>query len=154
MKSKPPKWTVSDVKAAVERLGITRPAAQPKRETVEHLTVTINRLLPGMNGANGLIRQNFRAAGKVKDEVLAEVKSGRYGTFGSGRVKVVCIRYYCGHPMDFDNAASSFKHFMDAIVKAGIIADDGPKVIEEWTIRQVKAESRKAQKMEVYITKC
>ncbi len=148
---KPPKWTVSDVKAAVERLGITRLSAQPKREMVEQLTVTINRLLPGMNGAKGLIRQNFRAAGKVKDEVLAEVKSGRYGTFGNGRVVIVATRWYCGNEMDSDNCASSFKYFLDAVVKCGIIADDGPKFALIFYI-QKKCITRKFQKMTLEIT--
>ena len=55
--------------------------------------------------------------------------------------------------MDFDNASASFKYLVDAIVKAGIIYDDSPKTIEEWTVRQVSVKSRKLQKMEVEISK-
>ena len=149
------KWTPADVKAAVARLGLTKPAAAkpPPRETVESLTVALPRLLAGLNGKDGLIRQHHHQATKQKDEILAYVKSMRHGTFGKARVKVICTRHYCGTPMDFDNAAASFKYLLDAIVKAGIIADDGPKTIEEWTVRQVRAASRKEQKMEIQIFK-
>lgn len=122
-------------------------------EILTSATITLPYLLPGMNGSDGLIRQHRHQATKKKNEILTYVKSLRLGTFGDCRAKVIITRYYCGSAMDFDNAVASFKYFMDAIVKAGIIADDGPKTIEEWTIRQVKAASRKEQKMEVQIFK-
>lgn len=113
--------------------------------------VSINKLLPGLNGKDGLIRQSHFKATKVKAGLLELVKAGRHGTFGQARVKIICTRYYCGMAMDFDNASASFKYLVDAIVKAGIIYDDSPKTIEEWTVRQVSVESRKLQKMEVEI---
>lgn len=118
---------------------------------VNRVLISIDRLLPGLNGKDGLIRQSHFKATKVKAALLEFVKAGRHGTFGQSRVKIICTRYYCGTAMDFDNASASFKYLVDAIVKAGIIYDDSPKTIEEWTVRQVSVKSRKLQKMEVEI---
>lgn len=139
-------------KAASARIQQGR--AAPKRETLTRLTVTLPRLLPGLNGKDGLMRQHFRAATSAKDELLAWAKSQRLGTFGAARVTVICTRHYCGNPMDFDNAAASFKHLLDALVKAGVIADDGPRIIDAMTFRQVRCATKKAQHMTVEITSC
>lgn len=146
-------WTLADAQAAARRIQASR-AAPPKRETTAHLVVTLPRLLPGLNGSNGLMRQHYREAAKVKDDLLAWAKQRRFPTFGEARVVVVCTRHYCGNAMDFDNAASSFKHLLDALVKAGVIADDGPKTIEAMTFRQVRCSTRKEQKMTIEITSC
>lgn len=146
-------WTSADAQAVARRIQASR-TAPPKREPTAHLVVTLPRLLPGLNGSNGLMRQHYREAAKVKDELLAWVKQQRFPTFGDSRVVVTCTRHYCGNAMDFDNAASSFKHLLDALVKAGVIADDGPKTIEAMTFRQVRCEGRKAQKMTVEVTSC
>jgi hypothetical protein len=145
-------WTSADAKAAARRIQASRTAA--KRDTANHLVVTLPRLLPGLNGKNGLIRQNFRAAGKVKDELLEWAKGQRLPTFGDERVTVVCTRHYCGSPMDFDNAAASFKYLLDALVKAGVIKDDGPKIIEAMTFRQVRCRTKKEHRMTVEIKSC
>lgn len=128
--------------------------AAQKRETLTSLTVSLPRLLPGLNGKDGLMRQHFRAATAAKGELLAWVKSQRFGTFGPARVTVVCTRHYCGNPMDYDNAAASFKHLLDALVKAGVIADDGPRIIDAMTFRQVRCTTKKVQHMTVEITSC
>lgn len=133
---------------------VKEPLPKDNQETLQRVSralISIDRLLPGLNGSDGLIRQNHFKATKVKSGLLELVKAGRHGTFGRERVKIICTRYYCGTAMDFDNASASFKYLVDAIVKAGIIYDDSPKTIEEWTVRQVKVESRKLQKMEVEI---
>lgn len=146
-------WTLADARAIAKRIQESR-AAVPRRETAAHLIVTLPKLLPGLNGSNGLIRQHYRAATKMKDELLAWAKQQRFPTFGTARVTVVCTRHYCGNPMDFDNAAASFKHLMDALVKAGVIEDDGLKTIDAMTFRQVPCGSRKEQKMTVEIKTC
>ena len=122
-----------------------------KEPTASRVLISIDRLLPGLNGNDGLIRQSHFKATKVKAGLFELVKAGRYGTFGQERVKIICTRYYCGTAMDFDNASASFKYLVDAIVKAGIIYDDSPKTIEEWTVRQVSVKRRVLQKMEVEI---
>lgn len=145
-------WTLADAQAAAQRIREAR--AAPKRETTAHLVVTFPRLLPGLNGSNGLMRQHYREAAKVKDDLLAWVKQQRYPTFGDSRVVAVCTRHYCGNAMDWENAASSVKHLMDALVKAGVIKDDSPKIIEEMSFRQARCASKKVQKMTVEITSC
>ena len=149
--------TTKQLKAAIEKGAKHKQAVLKRMEaetpTTGRAVISIDRLLPGLNGKDGLIRQNHFKATKVKASLLQLVKAGRYATFGSARVKIICTRYYCGTAMDFDNASASFKYLVDAIVKAGIIYDDSPKTIEEWTVRQVKVESRKLQKMEVEISK-
>lgn len=145
-------WTMADAQAAARRIQAGRTA--PKRETATHLVVTLPRLLPGLNGSKGLMRQHFRKAAEVKDELLAWVKQQRYPTFGDSRVVVVCTRHFCGNAMDWENAASSVKHLMDALVKAGVIKDDCPKIIEEMSFKQVRCASKKEQKMTVEISAC
>lgn len=116
-------------------------------------TVTINELLPGLNGSAGHIRGHFAEAKKIKDRMFWLVKEQQKGvTFVKAQVAIVCTRYYAVHPMDLDNAASSFKHLLDAIVKAGIIWDDSPTYIVEGVFRQVKVEKKIEQKMTVEIT--
>lgn len=146
-------WTLADAQAAAKRIQASR-AAPPKRETTAHLVVTLPRLLPGLNGSNGLMRQHYREAAKVKDDLLAWVKQQRYPTFGDLRVVVVCTRHYCGNAMDWENAASSVKHLMDALVKAGVIKDDSPKIIETMSHQQLRCGSKKEQKMTIEITSC
>ena len=143
-------WTSEDAKKAAERIRAGRAVIQPERLT--HITITLDRLLPGLNGSNGLIRQHYRKATAVKDELLEWMKSQRIGTFGKARVAIVCTRHYCGLPMDSDNLAASFKYPMDAVVKAGIIADDGPKCAAPVIYCQKKCPSRKMQKMTIEIT--
>lgn len=167
-------WTHDAAKAAMDRIAGPKKAKQklplnrlvlsvpkPLQKDVERqpwividsLVLSIPRLLPGLNGKDGLIRQHYHNAAKVKAQLLAQVKAKKSGTFGNARVRVICTRFYCGAAMDFDNAAASFKHLMDAIVKAGIIADDGPEIIDEWTVRQIRVEKRNLQKMQVEIIK-
>ena len=146
-------WTLADAKSAAARIQASRGESPAKqREPLAFLAVTLPRLLPGLNGSDGLIRQHYRKAAAEKDKLLAWAKSQRFGTFGDARVSVVCTRHYCGNPMDFDNAAASFKHLMDVIVRAGVIQDDGPKTIEAMTFRQVRCKSKKEQKMTVEIS--
>ena len=148
-------WTAQAVQKVIERNrsthGPTR-THEVKPLFDQKIIIALPYLLPGLNGGNGLIRQNRFKAAKIKDQVLLEVKAQRK-SFAVGPVNILCTRYYAGTPMDFDNAASSFKYFMDAVVKAGIIADDGPECVQTWTIKQVKVPKRSMQKMEIEITK-
>lgn len=160
------RWTAAKLKKYKAKQASNVTGSAPKKEkprittreketgpaqTISRALVCIDKLLPGLNGNDGLIRQSHFKATKVKAALLEDVKSGNHGTFGRARVKIICTRYYCGTAMDFDNASASFKYLVDAIVKAGIIYDDGPKTIEEWTVKQVSVKNRKFQKMEVEI---
>lgn len=48
------------------------------------------------------------------------------------KAKVTLTRYSSGTP-DFDGLVGSFKHVLDALVGAGLLIDDNPKVIGQPT---------------------
>lgn len=57
------------------------------------------------------------------------------------RAKVTLTRFST-KKMDADNARSSFKPVMDALVKLGVLADDSPSVVGEPQVLQEKAPLR------------
>lgn len=116
------------------------------------MKITLKYLTPGMNGADGLIRQHFRDAGKLKDKIKLDILSQRPRGFKciNTPVKVVYTRY-TAHLMDWDNAAASFKHIGDALQAAGILSDDSPEVIAEFIPRQIKC-AMKDRRTEIEIT--
>ena len=59
-----------------------------------------------------------------------------------GRVRLTWTRRYCGVPMDWDNACSSFKVVGDALVRAGVLQHDGPDVIVEFVPKQRRVAKR------------
>lgn len=105
------------------------------------ILLKLDFLTAGLNGDSGLIRQHFREAAKVKMRLKLLMLSQR----PKGHItidKPVRITYtrYCNRFMDWDNAVSSFKHIGDAIVDAGIIADDSPKIIQQFIPRQIQCK--------------
>ena len=98
-------------------------------------------LTAGLNGNDGLIRQHFTAAKKVKDKlkmlILSQKPKGLRAI--DEPVKVTYIRY-ASVLCDWDNAAASFKHIGDALTDAGVIIDDSPHIIKEFTTRQIKCK--------------
>ena len=105
------------------------------------MTFTLPYLTPGLNGNDGLIRQHFAAAGKMKKKILLDILSQRRTGLRpiSQPVRVTYTRY-TSRFMDWDNACATFKHIGDALQRAGIISDDSPKVIVEFVPRQVKCK--------------
>lgn len=57
----------------------------------------------------------------------------------------------CLRPLDYDNLVGCYKHHIDAIVKAGILTDDGPKVIVEPKYEQVTVRRAEDQKTIIVI---
>lgn len=116
---------------------------------MQQITIKLNRLTEGMNGTDGLIRQHFYAAKRVKESIRLEILSQRPAGHQpmQGPVRVVYTRY-CHAFMDWDNAGASFKHIGDGLVAGGIIADDNPGVLAEFVPRQVKIP----RKEKVYTT--
>lgn len=106
-------------------------------------------MLPaGLNGDEGLIRQNFHSAKKVKEALRLLVRSQNIKPI-KGKVRVEYIRY-SNRLMDWDNAAASFKHVGDALVMEKVIEDDHPKIIRDFVVRQVLSKERY---IEIIITK-
>lgn len=115
------------------------------------MTFVLDFLTPGLNGTDGLIRQHFSQAGKMKKKLLVTLLSQRRAGLRpiSTPVRVTYTRYTARF-MDWDNACASFKHIGDAMQAAGIITDDSPKVIAEFIPRQVKCKV-KEQRTEILI---
>lgn len=118
----------------------------------EGITIVLPRLLPGLNGKDGLIRKSkFIGSNKsMKEAIMWEV---RHHNGFVGKVSVPCTavwtRYQKGASMDWDNHAASFKYFMDAIVKCGIIPDDNTKIIKQVTLGQHPVKTKGEERMEV-----
>lgn len=54
-------------------------------------------------------------------------------------------------PLDIDNLVASFKPILDSLVRAGIIEDDAWCTTDNLKYRQVKASSKKDQKVTMEI---
>jgi len=106
-------------------------------------------LTPGLNGPDGLMRQHFRDAARIKDRLTWEIRAQKSGPTIGYPVRVVYTRY-TATLMDWDNACASFKHIGDALTAAGILADDNPKIIAEFLPRQIKCR-RTEQRTEITI---
>lgn len=114
------------------------------KETIIYLPY----LTAGLNGKDGLIRQHFHAAKKVKDKILFDILSQKPEKRKMAKCQILYVRY-CKRYSDWDNAYASFKHIGDALKKAGIILDDSPNCVAELICRQRKG---KEQRTEIYIT--
>ncbi len=113
--------------------------------------IHIPYLTPGLNGSDGLMRQHFRQAAKLKERLTWEVRQQRRGPTITQPVRVTYTRY-AAVLMDWDNACASFKHIGDALTAAGVLSDDSPKIIAEFLPRQVKCK-RAEQRTEILIEK-
>ena len=104
------------------------------------LVISIARLPPGLNGKQGLIRLSFRARNQLRDEWATLIRAAtgnldaaakRLGGDWSEPARRCEIDYLRESvaAMDWDNLGASFKIPGDALIEAGIIADDGPKIV-------------------------
>lgn len=55
--------------------------------------------------------------------------------------ELYCVRYSSG-VLDYDNLVSTFKAVIDGLKDAGVIWNDGPKIVVRREYRQAKAEPR------------
>ncbi len=110
--------------------------------------LVLDELPPGLNGPDGLIREHFAARKKRKDRYFFKIRSQTLNRH-TGPVKITYTRY-CNRFMDWDNASASVKLLMDCLKDAKIIVDDSPKVVVEFSTKQVLVE-RKSQRAEIII---
>lgn len=96
-------------------------------------------VLPGLNGPEGLIRQHHRAAKRTKTKLWAEICAQTRDRH-PGKVTITYTRASVQAP-DWDNLAASFKHIGDALVQAGVIKDDKPRIVTEFRPRYAKAKN-------------
>ena len=113
-------------------------------------TFTIPFKVPGLNGSDGLIRQHYHSAKKLKNRIYLEILSQKREVF-SGKVSITYTRYSVVEP-DIDNLCASFKHIGDSLVKAGIIKDDKPSIIADFIPRYGKAKNNAEQRATITIT--
>lgn len=108
-------------------------------------------LTSGLNGDEGLIRQHFRAAKKVKDRLHLLFLSQRPRCHSpiDKSIRLTYIRY-TSRFMDWDNACASFKHIGDALQSALILSNDSPDIIKEFVPKQVKCRQTE-QRTEIII---
>ncbi len=115
------------------------------------MTITLPYLTPGLNGPDGLMRQHHRQAAALKKRLAWEIRAQRIYPTITEPVRVTYIRH-TARLMDWDNACASFKHIGDALIDAGVIADDSPAIIAEFIPRQIKT-NKAAQRTEIIIEK-
>ncbi len=99
--------------------------------------IVILGIIPGLNGDDGLIRQNFRAAKKAKTKyawIIASQTKNKH----KGAVSITYIGYK-SRLMDWDNFTASFKHLGDALVECKVITDDNPKIVQIFEPKQIKS---------------
>jgi ribosomal protein S20 len=115
------------------------------------VTVVLPRLLPGLNGPDGLIRQSkfIGSNKKMKDSIQWQIRQSNLLEKVRTPCRAVLVRYQKGNIMDWDNAVASFKYMLDAIVKCGVIPDDNPKVIISITCEQHPVKDKSEERMEV-----
>ncbi len=114
----------------------------------EH-TFTLPIMLKGLNGSDGLIRQHWRNAAPIKEQLALLIMAARIPKF-KGAVEII-YRCYRVQLMDWDNHCASFKYLGDALVKQGIIEDDKPAVVVRFLPEQVKVLARVRERTEVVI---
>ena len=112
-------------------------------------TIEIKGVIPGLNGPDGLIRQHWTKAKKVRLKYQCIIMSQTKNSH-KGPVEIEYIGYKVTL-MDWDNFCSSFKHIGDALVKAKVIKDDNPKIICNFLPNQIKISARKEQKVIIKI---
>ena len=81
------------------------------------------------------------------NELLGEKKMSRFNT----PVRIL-IHSYRHRLVDSDNVSG--KAAIDALVHAGILADDSPKQVTEVSFRQTKIKTSEEEKTEIIIQEC
>jgi hypothetical protein len=115
--------------------------------------LTIDGVVAGLNGKDGLMRSHWTNIKKIKDLYCAiitqHMKEGKVRKHGGE----VIINYvgYKSLLMDWDNFCASFKHIGDSLEKCGVILKDNPKIVRKFLPEQIKCK-RSEQKVIVIIS--
>lgn len=126
-------------------------ATLPQKGASPDLTIIIRQHIPGLNGSDGLIRENRFARKKRKEKIMAEIAAQPLAKF-KGKVEVTyerkCIKF-----LDWDNFGASFKLIGDSLVDLGIIQDDSPKYISTFIPVQTRVYHRVDEMTIIFIKK-
>ncbi len=114
-------------------------------------TITIMEVIPGLNGPKGLKREHHHAYKKRRDKYQWTAASQTRNKH-PGKVKFILTRYTIGPEMDYENLTATGKCLTDAIVRAGIIKDDSPKIIVSRDYQNVKISRKEAHQQKTTIT--
>lgn len=68
------------------------------------------------------------------------------------KAKIDIVQYYWGKPFDYDGLACLCAPTIDGLVDAGILYDDDPKHVIQYTLTHEKAESKNEQRVAITIT--
>ena len=105
----------------------------------QKLQIVIMQKLPGLNGSDGLIRENRFLRKKRKEEIKAEISRQNLTTF-HGKVRLTLERRAV-KLMDWENFISTMKLPNDIFVELGVILDDNPAIITEFVPIQKRVRS-------------
>ena len=119
----------------------TKVASQVEQRdyTTDKQVVQVPIIAPGLNGENGLKREHWSNYQKRVENYTAMIKGANLKPY-KGEVKVRYERHSV-RLMDWDNLGASFKCWGDALENAGIIENDSPKIIIDFDMYTVKADS-------------
>jgi hypothetical protein len=106
--------------------------------------------VPSLNGQGGMLRAHWSKKAKIIKTYQWVFRAQTLNSHPC-QVKMTVTRLSLNPTMDYDNLVGCYKHYVDAIVKAGIILDDGPKIIVESRYEQLKAGSKKEQQTIIVI---
>ena len=120
-----------------------------KEELSKESIFILNKLVPGMNGSDGLLREHWTNRKKRKLKYMNIFRS-QVKCIYKGTVSIDYVRYCCRF-MDWDNMGASFKCVGDALVGLGILGDDGPEVIRYFRLEQKKVHRRCEEMVEIII---
>ena len=114
---------------------------------------------PSLNGPGGLMRMHWDAKRKMKElwtflllEAMSpeEIEMFKHRRFK--RCRVVYTRHTTHHVgLDWDNMAASFKLLGDSLEDLNVLKDDSPKVIADFSPRQVWGLKREPGKSNIFI---
>ena len=99
------------------------------------IDLTFHELPPSLNVT---LRKHWKAqrrVGKHWDDIVAQALIGKMPPAPLAQARITIVRHFWAS-MDYDGVVGSMKPVVDALVSAGVIADDRWKVTGPWIIDQ------------------
>lgn len=106
--------------------------------------------VPSLNGKGGMLRAHWSKKAKIIKTYQWLFRAQSMNQH-KGKVRMTVTRMSLNPTMDFDNLVGCYKHHIDAIVKAGILIDDSPKIIIDPKYEQVIALDKTQQRTIIII---
>ena len=94
-------------------------------------------------------RSRYHNFEKIKDEIGASIKNSLPDS-PITNASVYIWRYSSGK-LDRDNAYFTAKPILDALVREGVIIDDGPSILKRLNIHQVKIKRTEQKHLKVMV---